>query len=144
MASGIDVGRERDALLGVERGEPLDQGRTDRGVRAAAQRESLGRRTAVDGIDHRLSHLDRIALHIERAGREGTAHLAGWRIFVDVHRRRTHQTTTKARFGGAGLGDRELNVERRDLLGHCLDEAFDPPLGSMVQAKIGIGDLAAL
>ena len=36
MASGIDVGRERDVFLGVEGGEPLYQGRTDRGVRAAA------------------------------------------------------------------------------------------------------------
>ena len=69
--------------------------------------------------------------------------LAGRRIFVAVNRRRTHQATTKARIHGAGLGDRELNVERRDFLGHCLDEAFDPPLGSMVQAEIGIGDLAA-
>ena len=77
----------------------------------------LGRRTAVHGIDHRLSHLDRIALDNERTGREGTAHFAGLRIFVDVHRRRTHQATTKARFGRAGLGDRELNVERRDFPG---------------------------
>ena len=60
MASGIDVGRERDVFLGVEGGEPLYQGRTDRGVRAAAQCEPLGRRTAVQGIDHRLSHLNRI------------------------------------------------------------------------------------
>jgi hypothetical protein len=41
---------------------------TDRAVRAAAQREPLGRRTAVYGIDHRLSHLDRIAFHRECTG----------------------------------------------------------------------------
>ena len=40
---------------------------------------------AVHGIDHGLSHLDRIALDDERTGLEGTTHFAGRRIFVDIH-----------------------------------------------------------
>ena len=48
MASGIHVGGERDVFLGVEGGEPLYQGRTDRGVRAAAD-ELLGMRRLGDG-----------------------------------------------------------------------------------------------
>jgi hypothetical protein len=92
-------------------------------ARAAWAHRTAVHGTAVHGIDHRLSHLARIALHIERTGRKGTAHLAGRRIFVDVHRRRTHQATTKARFGGAGLDDRELNVERRDFSSSYLGAA---------------------
>jgi hypothetical protein len=124
--------------------DPIGQGRTDVGIGVAAQRKPLGGGTAVYRIDHQLSHLDGIALHRKRTGRESTAHFADWSILVDGHRRRTDNATSKARVGGARFDDRELDAEKCDFLGDRLNEAFDRPFGRVIQAEIRIGDLATL
>jgi hypothetical protein len=93
--------------------------------------------------NHRLHHLDRIALERERTSRHSTPHLAGRRMLVHLHRWRTHQASAEVGFGRAGFNDGKLDVEGRDLLGHCLDEILDAPFGRVVYTKIGIGALAA-
>ena len=46
--------------------------------------------------------------------------------------------------GAAGLDDGHADAERGDLLGDRLGEAFDAPLGGVVERVAGEGDLAAV
>ncbi len=80
----------------------------------------------------------------EAAAGHHAPHLAGGRAVVGCQCRRADNLRAEVGPGGARLGERERDAERRHLLRDRFDEALDPPLGGVIQAEGGIGDLAAL
>src|SRR5689334_16232965 len=68
-----------------------------------------------------------------------------WRLVVDRHKLR-HLSAAIAKLGtrSAGLDDGHADAKRRDLLGDRLHEAFDAPLGCVVQGGAWKGDLPTI
>ena len=70
------------------------------------------------GGNQRIDRPIRIAFDFESAFIDRTPHRAGRRSLVCVHGRRHDDARPKIRRRGTGLGDHEVNAERRNLLGH--------------------------
>lgn len=112
----------------LQRPDSLGECFADGGIGCAAQGQAQRRMGHVCRVDQGLDGFACVALDGEGTRGQCPADLSSRGGFITGHGRGAIQPFGEMGGGGARLDDDEIDRERRNLLGHGLDEPFDPHL----------------
>ena len=130
--------------MGFNERQPLRKRQRNGIVGGAAEDKPQGRLCLVGDGDQGRDGALCIALDDKIALVERTPNISSRRSVIDAHRLGLDNSGSKIGCRRSGFGNDEVDSKLCDFLCDSLDETFDAPFGCVINAEIGIGDLAAL